>query len=71
MLVTDLSDVVRNMLNGPCGLLRNAKFFADAKALKWMDEDIAREKTAMFPDQGLDMDVSGGGVPDFRAGGLP
>jgi len=34
VLATDLSVVVGNMLNGPAGLLRNAKFFADNKAIR-------------------------------------
>ena len=32
-MLTDLEVVVDNMLRGPAGLLRDAKFFADARAL--------------------------------------
>lgn len=41
VLVTDLQVVVTNMLNGPAGLLRDARFFADAKALQAMDKYVA------------------------------
>jgi len=52
VLVTDLEVVVDNMLKGPAGLLRDARFFADAKALTWMDQTAKETKTALFPTQG-------------------
>lgn len=61
VLVTDLAVVVSNMINGPAGLLRSARFFPDAKALTWMDEQIARKKTSMFPSQMLS---DAPGIPD-------
>ena len=48
VLVTDLQVAVSNMLNGPAGLLRNAKFFADAKALKAMDDQAIADQQAVF-----------------------
>jgi len=52
VLITDLQVVVENMLEGPAGLLRNAKFFADAKALDWMDQQTRTSSASLFPTQG-------------------
>jgi len=65
VLATDLSVVVNNMINGPAGLLRNARFFADAKSLKWMDDEIARKKSSMFPDAPGSSDMI---PPNLRGG---
>ena len=43
-MVTDLSVVVANMLQGPAGLLRNSRFFASEPALRYVDRVIAEEK---------------------------
>ena len=42
VLVTDLQVVVTNMRDGPAGLLRDARFFADARALQAMDKLVAK-----------------------------
>lgn len=52
VLVTSLDVVVQNMLQGPAGLLRNAKFFADAKALEWLEADKRQASTALFGTEG-------------------
>lgn len=51
VLVADLPVVVRNMLEGPAGLLRETKFFPTAKALVAVDEQ-ADQRTALFPGMG-------------------
>ena len=38
VLATDLEVVVTNMLRGPAGRLRRARFFSDASGLTWMDK---------------------------------
>jgi hypothetical protein len=50
-LVTDLQVVTVNMIRGPAGPLRTAKFFAEASALTAMDkqEAAAKEEQALFP----------------------
>jgi hypothetical protein len=48
VLVTDLQVATSNMLQGPAGLLRNAKFFASAKALKAMDDQATAELQETF-----------------------
>ena len=57
VLVTDLAVVVDNMLRGPAGLLRNARFFADAKALQAMDDLTVRGNAggaqSLFPVEGI------------------
>jgi hypothetical protein len=51
VLCTDLAVVVDNMLVGPAGLLRDASFFADAKALQAMDRlQESGGAAALFPD---------------------
>lgn len=67
VLVTDLAVVVNNMLKGPAGPLRRARFFPDAKALTWMDAEIERKKESMFPSQMLS-DASG--MPDRLPAGV-
>ena len=58
VLMTDLGVVVQNMLDGPAGLLRDGRFFADAKALTAMDKLQAIGQTsaggagALFPVAG-------------------
>jgi len=49
VLITTLEAVVTNMVRGPAGLLRDAKFFADAKALTAMDKLAINERQALFP----------------------
>ena len=51
MIVTDLAVVVDNMIKGPVGLLRNGRFFADAKALQAMDRQEMERQQALFPTQ--------------------
>jgi len=52
VMATDLSVVLSNMLTGPAGLLRQAKFFPSESALKYVDDTIAKAKreAAAFPD---------------------
>lgn len=60
VLATDLSVVVTNMIRGPAGPLRRARFFSDATGLTWMDQQAATlaKKTAMFPTElGEQLDV--------------
>jgi len=52
VLLTDLEAATTSMLKGPVGLLRNAKFFADAKALSAMDKLLLAEKQGLFPMEG-------------------
>ena len=55
VLMTDLEVVVTNMLNGPAGLLRDARFFADNRALMAMDkleakgQTLGRSAASLFP----------------------
>ena len=60
VLVTDLEVVVVNMVRGPAGPLRTAKFFAEAGALTAMDKQEAEQQqaqslfpTSMEPEAGL------------------
>ena len=50
--MTDLGVVVTNMLKGPAGPLKDAKFFAAEEGLKWMDEQELKKKQALFPTAG-------------------
>ena len=52
VLLTDLAVVVSNMVNGPAGLLRDAKFFAPAPSLTGMDRLEANQKQDVFGLQG-------------------
>jgi len=51
VMVTDLGVVVQNMIQGPVGLLRGARFFPSEPALKYVDGVIAETKkqNALFP----------------------
>jgi len=49
VLVTDLGVVVNNMLQGPAGPLKDAKFFAADDGCRWMDEQAQKQKDALFP----------------------
>jgi len=49
VLVTDLEVVVVNMLRGPAGPLRDAKFFAEASALTAMDKQEEDAQQSVFP----------------------
>jgi len=51
VLVTDLEVVVVNMLRGPAGPLREAKFFAEAAALTAMDRQEAEAQQSLFPTE--------------------
>lgn len=69
VLVADLPVVVRNMLEGPAGLLRETKFFPTAKALVAVDEQERDQRTAMFP--GMEgMEAGDGDAPRDVFGGL-
>ena len=48
VLLTDLAVVVDNMLRGPAGLLRDARFFACAKALREMDALELKKQQDLF-----------------------
>ena len=52
VLLTDLPVVVSNMVQGPAGLLRDAKFFAPAPSLTGMDRLEANKKQNVFGLQG-------------------
>lgn len=52
VLMTDLEVVVENMIKGPAGLLRDAKFFAAASALSGMDSLEATKRQDVFGTQG-------------------
>jgi len=53
VMVTDLSVVVQNMVQGPVGLLRGARFFPSEASLKYVDGVIAKTKqqNALFPSE--------------------
>ena len=53
VMVTDLSVVVQNMVQGPAGLLRGARFFPSEASLKYVDRVIAKTKqqNALFPSE--------------------
>lgn len=44
VLATDLEVVVTNMLRGPAGRLRRARFFSDASGLTWMDKQAKKNR---------------------------
>ena len=52
VLLTDLSVIVGNMLNGPAGMLRNCKLFPTAASLVAMDKQEAGRRQSLFPGQG-------------------
>lgn len=71
VLATDFSVVVSNMIRGPAGPLRRARFFSDATGLTWMDKQAERlaQKTAMFPTElGDQLDVPMDIMPSTRGG---
>ena len=76
VLMTDLGVVVTNMLNGPAGLLRDGRFFADSKALNAMDKLVAKGQAvggganALFPQAGGTADAPRGMPKAPSAGGL-
>lgn len=72
VLLSDLAVVVDNMTNGPAGLLRNCKLFPTAPALVAMDEQEARQRQSLFPDQRASpANEVGSRVPDAFKGLLP
>ena len=61
VLLTDLSVVTSNLLNGPAGLLRDSKFFAAAPALSAMDKLETAKRQDVFALQGtMDGDLEQG-----------
>ena len=71
VLVTDLEVVVTNMINGPAGLLRNARFFCDARSHDWLEEDARGQQSAPTTLLPPKKKPSGGGGGLFPSGLFP
>ena len=52
VMVTDLGVVVQNMVQGPAGLLRDARFFPEAKAVEEAARQGASERQDLFGTAG-------------------
>ena len=61
--MTDFSVVVTNMLKGPAGPLKDAKFFAAEEGLRWMDQQERQKKEALFPTTDGGLESTPGAAP--------
>ena len=69
VLLTDLSVIVGNMLNGPAGMLRNCKLFPTAASLVAMDKQEAGRRQSLFPGQNGGPPPTGNqNIPDVSKG---
>merc|ERR1712087_51769 len=48
IMVGDLNVLLTNMLRGPAGLLRMARFFCSVESIEWMKKDMEQTSADLF-----------------------